>query len=188
MSYQGYIEEMLRPLRMYDSGGKFQQGEIIAFGESLDVVSDLLEDIEKEMCLLTAEDWGMEQISQLFVMRPTSTTEAERKEALLALLRIGGDSFTVDALNTTLAGCGTLAHVAEREEVGMVDISFPNIPGIPSGFSNISSILENILPAHLGVNYVFWYITWAFFESMIADFDALDGLDMSWTELEAAVV
>lgn len=187
MSYQGYLEEMLRPLGVYDMTGVFQQGELVACGGQLDGVADTLDELERELSLVTALDWGIEEMASLFSLRPTYLTEVEHREALMALLRIGGDSFTVEALNQVLLGCGTLAHVAETDKVGVVEISFPNIPGMPEGFENICSILEEILPSHLAVEYYFWYVTWVELEKKIPTFGALDGRNITWAELESLV-
>lgn len=188
MSYQGYLEEMMRPLRVYQTGGVFQQGEFRAVGESLDFLAEQLEEIEREMSLLTAEDWGIEQISDLFTIQPSAITTEERKNALIALRQISGDSFTLEALNTTLAGCGTLAKVSETEELAVVEISFPNIPGVPGDFENITGILEDILPAHLQVRYCFWLLTWQMLEEKISSFGQLDSLALSWEDLESLVL
>lgn len=187
MSYQSFLEEMLRPLRIYDEDGVFHKGELVACGAVLDQVGQTLEEIQQEMCLLTAEDWGIEEMGDLFSVRPTYLSEAEHREALIALLRIGGDSFTVEALNQVLLGCGTLAKVTETKELGVVEISFPNIPGMPTGFENICKILEDILPAHLMVRYYFWYVTWAEWEKKIATFGDLDRRNISWLALSNLV-
>ncbi len=187
MNYGELLEEMIAPLGMYDKAGKFQAGEMVCIGTYLEMVSERLEEIQREMTLLTAEDWGIEAISDLFLMRPQSLNIQEKREALRALMQISGDSFTVEALNQTLAGCGTLAKVSETEEVGVVEISFPNIPGSPPGFQNICYILENILPAHLAVRYCFWSITWKVLAEKIASFGDLAESGLSWKELESFV-
>ena len=46
-----------------------------------------------------------------------------------------------------------------------MEVSFPKVPGIPPGFDEIQKIVEDILPAHLLVQYHFWYLTWAQLES-----------------------
>ncbi len=187
MSYVGYLEELLRPLGIYDQEGVYQRGELQVSGGVLTQEGDALEELEREMCLLTAEDWGISTIADLFSVRPTYLTEAEHREALLALLRIGGDSFTVSALNQVLYGCGTLAQVSETEETGIVEICFPNIAGMPDGFENICQILEDILPAHLMVEYYFWYVTWGEWEKKIPTFEDLDQRNISWEELTKLV-
>ena len=46
-----------------------------------------------------------------------------------------------------------------------MEVSFPKVPGIPPGFDEIQKIVEDILPAHLLVQYHFWYLTWAQMET-----------------------
>ena len=38
---------------------------------------------------------------------------------------------------------------------------FPNGAGIPEGFDRLRAMIEEILPSHLDITYVFWYNTWA---------------------------
>ncbi len=57
-------------------------------------------------------------------------------------MRIGGDSFTLEAINATISGCGVHAHVEEKEIPGEVAVSFPDIPGIPKGFKEIGRSLR----------------------------------------------
>lgn len=57
----------------------------------------------------------------------------------------------------------------------MVEVYFPDVPGIPDGFDEMKKILEDILPSHLEIQYKFWYITWALMEER---FD-------TWGDIEA---
>ena len=61
-----------------------------------------LEDIQKEASLTTAEGWGLEKIASLLARRPVATDPRKLAAALAALLRIGGDSFTLAAINDTI--------------------------------------------------------------------------------------
>lgn len=173
---------------LYTPGAVFHTGELVSQGDQLDDLSAELEGIEQEMCLATAEDWGVELMGELFVVRPIVFSQRDLAEAYASLLRISGDGFTLEALNQTISGCGTLASVQETETYGLVEVSFPNVPGMPTGFTNISKIIEDILPAHLGVQYVFWYITWGLLEQKIPSFGELDQLDLTWRQLEALVL
>ena len=109
------------------------------------------------------------------------------RSALAALLRIGGDSFTLEAINDAIAGCGIRAKVEESEDSGMVRVSFPNVPGIPDGFAEMSAIIEDVIPAHLAVEYVYWYITWNLLEGKFSTWQALEEAALTWTQLEELV-
>ena len=120
-----------------------------------------LEDTAREMNLTTAEGFGLERVEELLPYRPVCATPGQRRAALAALLRIGGDSFTPAAINDTLRGCGLNARAEEGGQPGYVKVYFPEVAGIPEGFDGLRAIIEEILPSHVDVTYVFWYNTWA---------------------------
>ena len=181
------MKELLRPLGVYDLEGPFLAGELAAMGAALDGVRGELEDTEREFIPLTAQDWGLEQIAGLLPRRPVADTAAELGEAVAALLRIGGDSFTLTAINDHLKGCGLNAVASETETPGVVEVRFPDVPGIPDGFESMRAILEDILPCHLDIRYVYWYITWALMEERFATWGDIEKLGPTWEELEKMV-
>ena len=162
MIHQDYLASLLRPLGVYDlREGTVNRGELEAYGVRLDHMAGELEDTAREMNLTTAQDFGLEMIEALLPYRPVCETAAQRRAALAALLRIGGDSFTPAAINDTLRGCGLNARAEEGGQPGYVKVYFPEVAGIPEGFDGLRAIIEEILPSHVDVTYVFWYNTWA---------------------------
>ena len=162
MRFEEYLAALLRPLGVYDlRRGTVNRGELAAYGARLDHAEEELNETEREMSLCTAESFGLERIEQLLPYRPVCETAGQRREALAALLRIGGDSFTPEAVTATLRGCGVNARAEEGSRPGYVKIYFPDVAGIPEGFHRLRFIIEEILPSHVDVTYVFWYNTWA---------------------------
>ncbi len=162
MSYEVYLAELLRPLGAYDlREGAVNRGELAAYGARLDEAGAELDDTAREMSLATAEGFGLERIEDLLPYRPVCVTAERRRRALAALLRISGDSFTLEAINDTLTGCGINAVAEETGKPGYVRVHFPDVAGIPEGFEQMKTIIEEILPSHLGIEYQFWYNTWA---------------------------
>ena len=106
MSYGAYLKDLLAPLGVYDLEGTVNGGELECIGAALDGVEQELEDIEREMVLSTAEGMGLERIESLLARKPVAGTLEDRRAALAALLRIGGDSFPLAAINDNLRGCG----------------------------------------------------------------------------------
>ena len=187
MSHADYLRGLLQPLRVYELVGTANGGELDAQGAALDGVMAKLEDTQKEMLVSTAEGRGLEAIESLLARRPVTDSLKRRREALAALLRIGGDSFTLAAINDNLKGCGINAVAAETGTAGQVKVSFPDVPGIPEGFEEMRAIIESILPAHLGIEYVFWYITWAVMEERFDTWGDIEALNLTWEELEKLV-
>ena len=162
MIHQDYLASLLRPLGVYDlREGTVNRGELEAYGVRLDHMAGELEDTAREMNLATAEGFGLERVEELLPYRPVCSTPGQRRAALAALLRIGGDSFTPAAINDTLRGCGLNARAEEGGQPGYVKVYFPEVAGIPEGFDGLRAIIEEILPSHVDVTYVFWYNTWA---------------------------
>lgn len=186
MSYANHIWELLEPLGVYQKSGTFQMGEIQTQGAVLDQVDGLLAELEGEMCLATTEDWGLERVASLFRRRPVASTTKRLRAALAALLRIGGDSFTLEAINDTITGCGIPA-VAEERGRGQVAVSFPGVAGEPAGFQELKKIIEDILPVHVGIEYDFWFLTWIELEGNFSSWQAIEEMDLSWEQLETFV-
>ena len=173
MSYGAYLRELLRPLRIYGLEGTANGGELEAQGKALDGVEAAMEEVQREMLICTAEGRGLEAVEALLARKPVAA--------------IGGDSFTLTAINDNLKGCGLNAVASETETPGVVEVRFPDVPGIPDGFESMRAILEDILPCHLDIRYVYWYITWALMEERFATWGDIEKLGPTWEELEKMV-
>ena len=187
MSHAAYLRELLRPLGVYDWNAPFNGGELEAQGEALDQCMERLEEIQRESSLVTAQDWGLENIARLLARRPVATEPRALGAALAALLRIGGDSFTLAAINDTISGCGVNARVEETDQAGTVEVSFPQVPGIPPNFEEIRIIIEDIIPAHLLIRYRFWFITWEQLEQRLPTWQDIEEKHLTWEQLQSYV-
>lgn len=187
MSYARYLKDMLEPMGVYRLENSLNGAELESAGAALDGVDQVLEEVEREMLLLTAEDWGLSAVEALLRRRPAAPTLEQRREALAALLRIGGDSFTLEAINDTLRGCGLQAVASETGTPGYVEVRFPDVPGIPDGIETMQAIIEEILPAHVGITYVYWFSTWAELEEQLETWGDIEALGLTWGEMEKMV-
>ena len=70
---------------------------------------------------------------------------------------------------------------------GQVAVSFPGVAGEPEGFSELKTIIEDILPAHLGIEYDFWFLIWQELEDNFPSWRSIEELELSWTQLETFV-
>lgn len=187
MSYGQYLRDLLSPLGVYDLRAPFNGGELDALGLALDAVEGELEDLEREMSPATARSWGLEKLIALMGVRPVAQSPQELAQALAALLRIGGDSFTPQTINDTISGCGVHADAQEGVEPGTVVVTFPDVPGVPVGFEEIRVIIEEILPAHVEIEYQFWYITWQELEERFENWQSIEDHPYTWEELQRLV-
>lgn len=187
MGYAEYLRELLRPLRLYSLDTGYGAVELEQEGKVLDQCYNAIDQIETEAFLNTALDYGLEAYEALFPYRPASENLEDRRQAILALLRIDGGCFTIDALNDTLRGCGIHATVRESDTAMTVEITFPDMQGIPENMGEIQKRIEQILPCHLEVVYCYKYITWRELEAWFPNWAAIEAEKLDWTALELYV-
>ena len=184
MDYAEELRGLLRPLGIYDVDGGIGGAELGAIGDALTSVFAALETAERESNPMTAEDTGLTAWEALLPFVPHWITLADRRRAISALLRIDGCGFTKAALNAAIAGCGIRAVVEECEEAMTVRVSFPYNRGEPDDFERLRWRIEQILPCHLAVNYLFIYARWAEIEVLFANWTALEAAVENWRAVE----
>ena len=183
--YEAYLIRMLAPLGLYDLNGVQNRSELSALGGKLDEVGALLDTVERESLLATAEGEGLDRREALFARKPAALTAEERREAIAALLRISEDSLTPEAINDTLTGCGIRAKAEETAEG--LRVIFPKTAGIPADFEQIQSIILDILPCHLAVEFYFRYLTWAECEAAEYTWSSVEAAGHTWESFQLAV-
>lgn len=149
------LRDLLAPLGVYRWEGSFQWGELQSQGEALDAVAAELRHTQREMSLATAEDEGLEAVCALLRRLPDTQDAAALRTALAALLRVGDASFTLAAMNDTLAGCGVCAVAEETDDPLYLVVRFPDYEEEPADFDRLRGIVEDILPCHLFIEYRF---------------------------------
>ena len=161
MSYTNELVSMLRPLGVYSfREGSFSLAELQALGKILDEADAVLAENQKESVVMTAEDEGLSKWEALFRSKTPQRTVQARRAAIAGFLAIGGDSFTLAAINACLNACGVACVVEETGQVNHVKVRFPGVMGVPDGFSQMKIIIEDILPCQLDIWYFFRYCTW----------------------------
>ena len=187
MSNASCLKDLLRPLGVYKLEDSFLASELDCLGHALDLMQEQLEQIQREMSLVTASGDGLERMAALFARRPVTQDAGQLALSLAALSRIGADSFTLSAINDTIAGCGLNAVVVEGDVPGAVAVRFPQVAGVPEGFAHMRAIIEDILPAHLLVQYLFWYQTWEELNARQLTWQGMHEQGMTWEEFETLV-
>lgn len=186
--YGDHLRELLRPLGVYDLSPESLSGsELEALGAGLDSLSGRLDYVEQESALSTAQGEGLDRLEALFARTPVHYSTELRRGAIAALLRIGGDSFTLSAINAAISGCGINALVQEKDQVGYVRVIFPDVVGIPDEIDQIEEIILDILPTHLDVEFYFRFLTWAECHAHQYSWSIVQGENYSWYEFQCAI-
>ena len=90
-----YLRELLRPLGVYELRTGAGAGELESAGAALDGGAALLEEIQREMLLLTAEGEGLDKIESLLSRKPV-TSDTKRRRAALAALSIAHYAYVLE--------------------------------------------------------------------------------------------
>ena len=186
-AYGNYLRALLAPLGIYDLRAKSLSGsELDAMGAGLDGAAEDLARVERESILATAEDEGLTLREDLFARRPVNYGTDLRRAAIAALLRIGGDSFTLQDINSAISGCGIKAEALEMGE-GHIRVIFPDVAGVPEGFEQMEGIILDIIPCHLATEFYFRYLTWAECEAAGYTWAMIHAAEYTWYAFELAV-
>ena len=179
MTYYDYLCALLEPMRIYRTErGSISGSELYAAGEALDGALARMDYAERE---------GLARREKLFSRCPVHVSTALRREAIAALARISADSFTLDAINSTLGGCGIRAIAEETEKKGTVKVWFPNTVGVPEEFPQVERIILDIIPCHLLVEFYFRYLTWRECEAQKLTWAEVEAANHTWESFEKAV-
>lgn len=184
MGYYEYFLQLLQPLRLYQLEEGAGAEELRVAGQALDALAAALEETERESNPVTASGFGLSALEELLPYVPAYNSPEARREALAALLRIDGRSFTLAGLQATLSGCGIRATVRESGEHYTVEVSFPDTMGEPEDFARLKPRIEAILPCHLQIRYTLRYLLWRELETEFSSWAALEAGVKSWRELE----
>lgn len=188
MAYRDHLRTLLRPLGIYDlSPGSLSGSELDALGLGLDGIGSYLDYVEQESALSTAAGEGLDRLEALFAHPPVHYSPVLRRQAVAALLRIGGDCFTLTDINDAISGCGIRALVQEKERFGYVRVLFPEVAGIPAEFEQIRQIILDIIPCHLDVEFYFRYLTWAECHAYGYTWAIAHQREWTWHDFELAV-
>ena len=178
------MKDILHPLRIYNLDEGYGAQELALEGGELDKIFEELETIEHEGIVSTAGGFGLDAYEHLLPYRPLAEGAEERRAAIAALLRIDGRSFTISELSDTISGCGVRATVRETDTPQQIEVRFTDILGIPDDFESLSKRIEQILPCHLDIKYLFAFTTWTMTETQFPTWQAMDTAEISWYDLE----
>lgn len=184
MGYGDYLKELLRPLGLYDLDAGPGGAELDALGAAMDALAARLASIEAEALVSTAGEEGLSRYEEILPYHPASPDLEQRRQAIMALLRIDDGAFTLPAIRDTIRGCGIECMVEESDTPQTVEVSFPGLMGAPENFSGVQSRIEQILPCHLDVVYLLRYLIWQELEDYGLTWKLIESKKLTWDKLE----
>lgn len=180
MLLKDYVSTILLNSKIFKTIYEGEQTEI-------DFYTNIVQDIVNQFSTRNAT-WGLSYMEEpLGITVDESRPYEFRRSVIKAKLR-GTGTVTVNLIN----------NVAESFSNGQVDviednpnysfiIKFIGTKGIPPNLEDLKNAIEEIKPAHLGVEYKFTYITWDEFDNYNKTWNEWDGLNLTWDEFETYI-
>lgn len=149
--------------------GASQRGLDILLAQARQVAANLL---------LDSMDEAQLQIEERLcgIVPPEGADIADRKAAISAHWRTATPP-TLNAIRAICAGWQNGAVDARYLE-GRIKIKFTNLYGVPKNLDSLKNAINAICPAHIPIDYIFTYKTWADY----ADKTWAEMAEMTWAE------
>jgi hypothetical protein len=141
-----------------------------------------IQDVLNQFFVDTAT-WGLDRWEKICdIETDTSKTYDNRRAVIKSKLR-GIGTVTVAMIKNVAESYYTNAvEVAEDNANYLIDITFMGARGVPDNLTDIQNILREMIPAHLGIDYIFTYLP--FNELDTQQWNTID--TYTWSNLEKA--
>ncbi|MGF7045675.1 hypothetical protein J2T13_000135 [Paenibacillus sp. DS2015] len=141
-------------------------------------------DVLAQMYIETAT-WGLMQWERIFgLVTDVSKTYVQRREILLSRLRgVGAVSAELIESVASAYGNGDVA-VTANVPAYTITITFVSEYGVPAQMVELQAAVRDITPAHLAINYVFRFYTYAELKASGLTYGALKATGKTYGELK----
>lgn len=155
MGYTDHLINLLKPLRIYDlSNDTYNWAELEVLGRALDECCSVIEILERECVVPTAEEFGLSMYEDI-LPRHFAYRLDTRRRSVISMLSVNNSYFTDELLSRAISGCGEDTEVTETGEAFQVMVEFTEFSGVPANREFLEKWVENMLPCHLDVRYTY---------------------------------
>ncbi|MFS1513909.1 putative phage tail protein [Chengkuizengella sp. SCS-71B] len=129
--------------------------------------------------------WGLAHWERIYgLVTDESKSHEERRSVVKSKLR--GIGTVTAALIKQVAESYRHGEVKVEEipREHRIVITFIGELGIPKNLEDIQQVLAEITPAHLGINYIFTYMTWNDLDSYMLAWNELESKNLTWDQFK----
>ncbi|WP_332648905.1 putative phage tail protein [Lysinibacillus sp. 54212] len=179
-----------RAQRMVDGGPDYYQESFLykdiqsSIATELDNVDATNEEIRKQLRILTAT-WGLKYWEEKLKI-PTNEADSYdiRRSRVLSKWRGFGQFSAALIESVAEAFSGGDVNVTVDIPKGSIIVKFVGKYGVPPNLDDLKAVIDNIVHAHLGVEYEFSFLTWDQTDALNLTWDQMDALNLTWDEFE----
>lgn len=149
MNIYNRIISIICDFKAYNKDNTNLQGEMYAYSKGLEIISNRLENIEKECFVSTAEDYGLTVKERYFDSITRADDVDSRREMLLSLLSVDETDFNLEGMKKFMKQFPVSSNITEFATSNRILITFENNDWIVSNFDFVKSCVEDFFPSHL---------------------------------------
>lgn len=149
MNIYNRIISIICKFKAYNKDNTNLQGEMYAYSKGLEIISNRLENIEKECFVSTAEDYGLTVKERYFDSITRADDVDSRREMLLSLLSVDETDFNLVGMKKFMKQFPVSSNITEFATSNRILITFENNDWIVSNFDFVKSCVEDFFPSHL---------------------------------------
>lgn len=179
------MKEKMRRLGIYTlDGSTLVDAELKAYQAGLAPLCDALAEAKRELCIQTAQTWGLARRERMFGPEKPDLPAADRREMLLARFSVARDDFTRDAIERAVIASGFDVSITERPSEGKIQVNCIRVLSDLTEQEAMKRAASEFLPAHLLWEFDFSLLSWDKVDQMDLSFDQMDGADLTWNQID----
>lgn len=185
MSSLNSMRQKLKPLGFYNlNDNSLISAELSTYATVLDEIEYLLDEVERECFIATAESYGLSEREKMLGAEQKSQTIENRRDNLLYRYSISSNSFNKDSIYKVLSVAGINGYILE---VPNENILYINCLSLNNSNADKKAIIESVkefLPAHLDCIFDFRNLQWDTIDNNDNTFDTIDSKDLTWDNID----
>lgn len=180
VSDRDYYAEMIDSLPLYERKSKVFQEILIANDREFRNNEQLLQVVERNIFLDTAIESLAIHERDLSIESVKSLRYDQRREQISSRYRAAFDQTTEETIKTVASAYSNGdVEVNKTDTAGIYEIKFIGTRGVPDNIEGLKKALDIIIPAHLGLTYVFTFTPWSDLQNQTWG----DVADETWDDL-----
>jgi len=155
-----------------------------AQADEYDTLEAQKDDLERQGNPYTAT-WGLKYMEEALGITVNENDSVEARRSRVIAKRRSPGNFSA-ALVKGIAESFSNGEVAVRVDVSkyIVTITFIGAKGVPENLQDLQAQLENVVHAHMEIQYEYTYMTWDDLDRAQITWDQMDDLNKTWDEWE----
>jgi len=143
-----------------------------------------IEDLIKQ-CFVDTATWGLEIWERIFGIQTDKTKPLDQRRSMIKAKMRGAGTVNIEQIkNIAAAFLNGQVDVRENFASYSIDITFTDYQGVPPNRDDLTATLRQLMPAHLEINYILYYLIWDGLDAKAWTWDELDTLNLTWDDLE----